>query len=518
MHEMIKKINSSVEILDKAPQSNDGELYFSLHTDDVLLVFSKQHEGPADGVYLIGSPATLLKSIESALSEYKTANNDIKSDHLEAKIIASASLEGEIKNIFLKPNINISKYISITQPTEVLFLKRERKIRFAPKKSLPTKSESPISVMVVDDSKTIRDLLHRILKSDTRIGAIHLAEKPSDALALYKQHKPDVITLDIHMPEMNGIELLKELKKLNAVRAVMISSVSLTEGTLVLDALEQGAIDYIQKPSLESGQNLAELGKMIVDKIVTAARAKLANTGSQKNLQSKSTLTARPTHLNSAAKLPTYQSSAATNIGRIVAIGSSTGGTEALKHVFTSLPNEIPPIVVVQHIPPIFSAAFAERINQMCAFEVKEAADGDLLKPNRVLIAAGGTQLGIVKRGNDLICKVTDAPPVNRHKPSVDYLFDSIAQLNLGSQLIAGILTGMGADGARGLKKLRDQHARTFAQNEETCVVFGMPREAIQLGAAEFIEPLDYIAGRIMTLLTTETLTTEQRPKTALRA
>jgi two-component system chemotaxis response regulator CheB len=183
----------------------------------------------------------------------------------------------------------------------------------------------------------------------------------------------------------------------------------------------------------------------------------------------------------------------------VLLLGASTGGTEALRFILESFPSEIPPIAIVQHIPPVFSAAFAQRLNTLCPFEVREAVDGDELKNNRVLIAPGGKQMGIVRRGNALYAQISDAPPVNRHKPSVDYLFNSAAAIERFN-FVAALLTGMGADGARGLKLLRDKGARTIAQNEASCIVYGMPREAVALGAAEFVLPLDDIGSQLLDL------------------
>lgn len=336
-------------------------------------------------------------------------------------------------------------------------------------------STKKIKVLIVDDSSTIRQLLGKILSEDKQIEVVAAVERPSLVEEAIKKHKPDVMTMDIHMPEMDGVNLLKKLQPVYKIPTIMISSISKEEGPFVLDALANGAIDYIQKPS---ANNLADVAIQIRERVKMAAGAVQVNTsGRVKKVNSKGPL----------------------DKNQLVLIGSSTGGTEALRVLFEAMPENIPPTVVVQHIPPVFSAAFAQRLNTLMKFEVKEAADGDEIKENRVLIAPGGMQLSISSLNGKLVVKTQDLPPMNRHKPSVDFMFKSALDLD-PSRIIGVILTGMGNDGAKYLKELRDQGARTIAQSKETCVVFGMPREAIEIGAAEFIKPLDQIAETILNL------------------
>lgn len=339
----------------------------------------------------------------------------------------------------------------------------------------PKLSSKKHKVLVVDDSQTIRQLLKVIISQDPGLEVCAEAEKPSQVEALIKQHKPDVITLDIHMPEMDGVTLLKKIHPLYKIPTVMISSLGKEEGPQVLQALESGAIDYIQKPQMSQ---LEEAAKMIREKIKVAATAK-AHIGPRTRRR-----------VSGTSKLD-HQS--------LIVLGASTGGTEALRVVLESLPAQIPPILIVQHIPPVFSAAFANRLNDLCDFEVREARDNEEVKPNQVLIAPGGKQMGLKSEGGKLFVSVKDEQPVNRHKPSVDYLFKSVADLGM-KKVVAAIFTGMGGDGAKMMKRLRDQGARTIAQNQETCVVFGMPKEAIAMGGAEFTLPLDSIAQKIMDL------------------
>lgn len=330
-----------------------------------------------------------------------------------------------------------------------------------------------IRTMIVDDSATIRQVMHVILSQDPEFEIVAEAEKPSDVEGLIQKHKPDLITLDIHMPEMDGLTLLKKIHPAYRIPTVMISSISATEGPIVLQSLESGAVDYIEKPSMKE---LGVQAQMIRDRLKTAARAKMTKTPRH------------GTKVRSGGSLNLNSS--------LIVMGASTGGTEALRVVLESMPPQIPPVLIVQHIPPHFSKAFADRLNQILPFEVREAVDGDVVKSNQVLIAPGGTQMKFVASGQDWKVKITDDAPVNRHKPSVDYLFDSVAAAKLSS-VVAVVLTGMGADGARGLKTLRDRGARTIAQDEETSVVFGMPREAIERGGAEKVLPLEKVAEGI---------------------
>ncbi|WP_218110025.1 protein-glutamate methylesterase/protein-glutamine glutaminase [Oligoflexus tunisiensis] len=327
----------------------------------------------------------------------------------------------------------------------------------------PDPAPKKIKVLLVDDSLTIRKLLTKVLAADAAIEVVAALEDPCEVEAAIKRLAPDVITVDIHMPQITGVELVKRIMATQPLPIIMITSVGLDQGSLVLEALEAGAIDYIQKPSLQS---LSALGPTIIEKIKTAATARVQTAA----------------RLSSYHRLPAL--SAGMNRNVIIAIGASTGGTEALKDLLLRLPEEIPPILIVQHIPPVFSEAFAKRLNEICPFEVKEAMDGDSVRPGRVLIAPGGKQMRLQSRGPLYSVSVTDEMPVNRHKPSVDVLFNSVAQ-TAGSRAFGVILTGMGADGAQGLLKMRQAGCHTIAQNEESCVVFGMPREAVRIGAAE---------------------------------
>jgi two-component system chemotaxis response regulator CheB len=332
---------------------------------------------------------------------------------------------------------------------------------------------NPIKLLIVDDSKTIRTLLRGVFSKSPNIEIVADTGNPLEVISLIDRYQPHVVTLDIHMPEKDGITLLKEYIHTYPIPTVMISSISMEEGPAVLTALESGAVDYIQKPEMNE---LAEVSDLMIEKIKTASTARVHVVA-----QTKKTKAKRYTNISTDS---------------LIAIGSSTGGTEALKKVFSALPDQIPPIVVVQHIPPLFSKAYADRLNSLYPFEVKEAETGDLVLPNRVLIAPGGRQMKVIRVGGQLHIIIDDSTPVNRHKPSVDVLFDSLVECRV-KKGIAAILTGMGSDGAKGMLRLKEKGWTTIAQDKDSCVVFGMPAVAIQIGAAEYICSLDEIPSKL---------------------
>jgi two-component system chemotaxis response regulator CheB len=347
---------------------------------------------------------------------------------------------------------------------------------------MPAATAAPrrVRALIVDDSKTIRTLLTQILSQDPGIEVVGSVEDPLKAEQAIAELKPDVVTLDIHMPGLDGVELLKRYLSKHPVPTVMISSITREEGPQVFNALEAGAVDYIQKPTFAE---LPTHGPLIAEKVKLAALAKVRCTAVS---------TRGP-----AVFAGGFDPSA------LILLGASTGGTEALKDVLTRLPADIPPILIVQHIPAVFSKAFAQRLDTLCAFDVKEAEEGDEVRPGRALVAPGGFQMEVASRGAALRVRITGAPPVNRHKPSVDHLFMSalgVARARPRRALVAGILTGMGADGAAGLLELRKAGARTVAQDEATSVVYGMPRAAAERGAAERVLPLGEIAGALAEL------------------
>lgn len=400
-----------------------------------------------------------------------------KRGNYQIKIIGNIPFSS-INNKIFESKVVIIKTVTVHGPFEILFYPKDGKLKLARLNEVKG-PDKKARVLIIDDSKTIRLLLKKIFSSDPSIEIVGECADPLLAEALIKETKPNVITLDIHMPNMDGVSLLKKLLPQFDIPTIMITSASYEEGDSVLRALEEGAIDYIQKPSAE---DLTKIAPLIIEKVKSAANSKVK--------------------LKSASKFPVFQAIDAKNIDytTLIAIGSSTGGVDAIKNILTKLPKEIPPIVITQHIPAVFSKTFAERLNQICPFEVREAKDGDEVHANLVLIAPGGQQFSIEKRNGKLFAKVIDGPLVNRHKPSVDVLFASIA-VALKDKAIGVILTGMGNDGSRGLFQMHQAGAFTIAQDEKSSVIFGMPKEAIKLGGVDQVISLDEIPSELITYL-----------------
>ncbi len=342
---------------------------------------------------------------------------------------------------------------------------------------------SKIRVLIVDDSAAMRQLLTQILNSDPEMEVIATASDPYIAREKIISLKPDVLTLDVEMPRMDGLTFLEKLMRARPMPVVMISSLTQAGCEVTMRALELGAIDFFPKPTLDTLCGVSDGAEQIAAKVKTAARARVLPRPSVPSAKPK--LEASPIGFQTTHQL--------------IAIGASTGGTEAIREVLTSMPANTPGIVIVQHMPPGFTASFANRMNSLCALRVKEAEEGDRVLPGQALIAPGNYHLVLERSGAEYRVRLSSAPPVNLHRPSVDVLFDSCAR-HAGQNAAAAILTGMGDDGARGLKRMRDAGAKTIAQNEETCVVFGMPRVAIELGAAERVLPLQRIAGELLKL------------------
>lgn len=343
-----------------------------------------------------------------------------------------------------------------------------------------SRNTEKVRVFIVDDSKTIRDILTRLLTC-SGIEVVGTAANPVEAEPLILRLKPDVITLDIHMPVMDGVTFLEHFLPRHPIPVVMVTSINLEEVGPVFKALELGAVDYIQKPSFAE---MAAQTEVIREKIITASKIRLKQ--------------GRAPQIHNPKMLSLKSSQGASD--QIIFIGASTGGTEAIKKVLTRMPVNIPPILIVQHIPPVFSTAFANRLNDLCQFEVKEAHDGDNVQLGRVLVAPGDKQMEIQRKGSQYSVRVFDGEKVNRHRPSVDVLFNSAAEV-IKDKAIGVILTGMGTDGAKGLLKMRQKGARTISQDETTSVVYGMPKAAIAIKAAEEIRPLEEIPEALIRLI-----------------
>jgi two-component system chemotaxis response regulator CheB len=398
----------------------------------------------------------------------------IKDNQATVKIITDQESKEKCIEL-IKNNYNFThrKIACKTGPYEVLFYPDQKEFKLSKDQNFSAPSiSSPekIKVLVVDDSPVIRKMIEKLLSADKNIIIVAQTGNPLETEELIKKHQPDLMTLDIHMPEMNGVELLKSLPAHLKIPTIVISSISIAEGPLVLEALENGAFDYIQKPKKE---HLKMLGDQLIEKINSAV--------SSSHIELKSV----------TPVVDMKNSTIGETDNQLIAIGSSTGGTNALRDILTKLPSQIPPILITQHIPAVFSKAFADRLNTLCSFRVKEAEDGEVIKSNHVYIAPGGLQMGIKQTEQSSYIVITDDAPVNNFKPSVDYLFDSIAKQNKHYHLMGIVITGMGNDGAKGLLNLKNKGARTFAQDEETSVVFGMPKEAYRIGATKELVALD---------------------------
>lgn len=340
-----------------------------------------------------------------------------------------------------------------------------------------------IKVLIIDDSAVVRQALEKIFSSDPHIQVIGAAADPYIAAKKMQEIVPDVITLDIEMPRMDGLTFLGKLMKHHPMPVIIVSSLTRNGGKMALEAIEKGAVEVLGKPG--EAYSVGDLGEQLADKIRAASRVNLT----RRNTESAP----RP------ADRPVVSSRAMTETtNKVIAIGASTGGTEAIKEVLTRLPANIPGIVIVQHMPPKFTTAFAQRLNTLCSFEVKEASDGDTVRPGLALLAPGNYHMMLARSGARYYVKVVTGPMVHHQRPAVDVLFKSVARY-AGANAAGVILTGMGKDGAEGLLEMKNAGSPTIGQDEDSCVVFGMPKEAIKVGAVDRIHNLYDIPGAIMT-------------------
>jgi two-component system chemotaxis response regulator CheB len=341
-----------------------------------------------------------------------------------------------------------------------------------------------IRVLIVDDSALIRQMLSEIVNGFGDLQVVGTAPNPLVARELIRRLNPDVLTLDVEMPRMDGLDFLERLMRLRPMPVVMISSLTARGSEISLRALELGAVDFISKPRFDRQHRLADYAAQVAEKIRIAAASKIR----------------RPEPVSPAARLPAVAGArrgAAAEM--LIAIGASTGGTEAIRQVLVALPAACPPIVITQHMPAGFTRSFAQRLDALCAIEVKEAENGDPLLPGCAYVAPGGaTHLRVQRARSGYRVALDDSPPVNRHRPSVDVLFGSLARCGIGRRALGVILTGMGKDGAIGMREMHDQGIHTIAQDEASCVVYGMPREAVAAGGVDQILSLSAIAERIV--------------------
>jgi two-component system chemotaxis response regulator CheB len=345
-------------------------------------------------------------------------------------------------------------------------------------------------VVVVDDSALVRSLLTEIINRQPDMECIGAASDPLVAREMIRNLNPDVITLDVEMPRMDGIDFLSKLMRLRPMPVVMVSTLTERGADVTLRALELGAIDFVAKPKIGVADGLRLLAEDITDKVRIASKAHI-----------------RKLHVPASAPadgtaVPVRPAAPVASLGRlstekIIFIGASTGGTEATKEVLVNLPPDCPAVMITQHMPPGFTRSYAARLDGLCRIRVKEAQDGERVLPGHAYIAPGGLHLSVERSGANYIARVQDGEPVNRHKPSVEVLFKSAARV-VGPNALGIMLTGMGADGAKAMRELRDAGSYNLVQDEASCVVFGMPREAINAGAAHEVLPLTQIAPHLI--------------------
>jgi two-component system, chemotaxis family, protein-glutamate methylesterase/glutaminase len=351
-----------------------------------------------------------------------------------------------------------------------------------------------IRVLIIDDSALIRQILTEILSSDRSIEVVGTAADPYIAREKIKKLNPDVLTLDIEMPRMDGITFLRNLMRLHPLPVVMVSSLAERGAGITLQALEIGAVDFVSKPKTDLANNLDQYSEEIIEKVKTAAHARIKSS----HAADARAIKVEP-KLSADAILGSRHTTHFKTTERIIAIGASTGGTEAIKEVLMRMPANAPGIVITQHMPEAFTASFAQRMDSLSQMIVREAQDGAHIIPGHVFIAPGNHHLLVIRNGARYVCKLHDGPPVNRHRPSVDVLFRSVAE-NVGPNAIGVILTGMGDDGAQGMKEMHDVGIQTLAQDEKTSVVWGMPGSAFKLGGVDEVLPIDRVTARILTL------------------
>jgi two-component system chemotaxis response regulator CheB len=343
-----------------------------------------------------------------------------------------------------------------------------------------------IKVLIVDDSALIRGVMKEIINSQPDMEVVGVAPDPLVARDLIKQTNPDVLTLDVEMPKMDGLEFLEKLMRLRPMPVVMVSSLTERGSEITLRALELGAVDFITKPKISIQSGMLEYTGLIAEKIRIAAQAKIKlrpHPASMPLHGAEGTLSPLRNPLTSSEKL--------------IIIGASTGGTEAIKEFLIQLPSDCPGILITQHMPEGFTRSFANRLDKLCKISVKEAKGDERVLPGHAYLAPGHSHLMLVRSGANYMTRLDQGPPVNRHRPSVDVLFRSAA-LNAGKNAVGVILTGMGKDGAAGMLEMKNAGAYNLAQDEASCVVFGMPREAIALGATHDVGPLHELPGRVM--------------------
>lgn len=350
-----------------------------------------------------------------------------------------------------------------------------------------------IKVLVVDDSALMRALLTEIINASPDIEVVGTAQDPLVAREQIKLLNPDVLTLDVEMPRMDGLEFLEKLMRLRPLPVVMVSSLTASGTETTIKALELGAVDFICKPKNDPIAGMARYGSEICEKIRNAFN-------SRKGVSNRYGAAARKAVAPVSTSVRSAAPSSAKLVDKLIFIGASTGGTEAIKEVLMRLPTWVPGILIVQHMPEMFTASFAKRLDGLCDIRVKEAEQGERVMPGTAYIAPGHSHLSVRRTGGQYFCELSQSEPVNRHRPAVDVLFNSAAQL-VKDKAVAAILTGMGKDGAQGMLAMKNAGAWTIGQDQDSCVVYGMPREAANVGALHEVATLNDIAARIVAKL-----------------
>jgi two-component system chemotaxis response regulator CheB len=343
-----------------------------------------------------------------------------------------------------------------------------------------------IKVLIVDDSALIRSVMKEIVSSQPDMEVVGVAPDPIVARELIKQTNPDVLTLDVEMPRMDGLDFLEKLMRLRPMPVVMVSSLTERGSEITLRALELGAVDFVTKPKLSIQTGMREYAELITDKIRAAAKARVKPRTVPHPEQGKEPGTVLPLIRNPL-----------TSSEKLIIIGASTGGTEAIKEFLMQMPSDCPGILITQHMPEGFTRSFAKRLDGLCKITVQEAQGGERVLPGHAFIAPGHSHLLLARSGANYVTQLDQGPPVNRHRPSVDVLFESAARC-AGKNAVGVILTGMGKDGAAGMLSMKNAGAYNFAQDEATCVVFGMPREAIAVGATHEVGALQALPGMVL--------------------
>jgi two-component system chemotaxis response regulator CheB len=346
-------------------------------------------------------------------------------------------------------------------------------------------------VLIVDDSALIRSVMKEIINSQPDMEVVGAAPDPLVARELIKQTHPDVLTLDVEMPKMDGLDFLEKLMRLRPMPVVMVSSLTERGSEITMRALELGAVDFVTKPKISIQHGMLEYTELITEKIRTAARARVKAAPPRQPAGSA----------QAAASLPPLRNPL-TSSEKLIIIGASTGGTEAIKEFLLQMPSDCPGILITQHMPEGFTRSFAKRLDSLCRISVSEAAGDERILPGHAYIAPGHSHLLLARSGANYVTRLDQGPPVNRHRPSVDVLFRSAAAC-AGKNAVGVILTGMGKDGAQGMLEMKHAGAYNFAQDEASCVVFGMPREAIAVGAADEVGPLSELPARVLHYLAT---------------